>query len=136
LLVKQLISGYFSGWIGTCSVIELATDRLTGETLELNPILLMAGGGDQGGGGMFMLIWMVLIFAIMYLLLIRPQRKKQKEHERLLSELKKGDKVVTSGGMFATIFAIDEDRGRVVLKLGDDTKLEFLKSSIAGKVEN
>lgn len=104
--------------------------------MELNPILLMAGGGDQGGGGMFMLIWMVLIFAIMYLLLIRPQRKKQKEHERLLSELKKGDKVVTSGGMFATIFAIDEDRGRVVLKLGDDTKLEFLKSSIAGKVEN
>ncbi|MDX9856572.1 MAG: preprotein translocase subunit YajC [candidate division Zixibacteria bacterium] len=105
--------------------------------MELHPILLMAGGADQGGGsGVFMLIWMALIFAIMYLLLIRPQRKKQKEHERLLSELKKGDRVVTSGGMFATIFAIDEDRGRVVLKLGDDTKMEFLKSSIAGKVEN
>jgi len=49
--------------------------------------------------------------------------------------LKKGDRVVTSGGMFATIFAIDEERNRVVLKIGDDTKMEFLKSSIAGKVD-
>jgi len=78
---------------------------------------------------------MGLIFVVMYLLLIRPQRKKQKEHEKLLNDLKKGDRVVTSGGMFATIFAIDEDRGRVVLKIGDDTRMEFLKSSIAAKVE-
>ncbi len=98
--------------------------------------ILMAGGQDSGGGGLFTLVWFGLIFVIMYLLLIRPQRKKQKEHEKLLQELRKGDKVVTSGGMFATIFAIDEERNRVVLKLGDDTKMEFLKSSIAGKVDS
>jgi preprotein translocase subunit YajC len=103
--------------------------------LEYQTILAMAGGQEGSGGGMFMLIWMGLIFAIMYLLLIRPQRKKQKEHQALLDELKKGDKVVTSGGMFGTIFAIDEDRGRVVVKIGDDTKMEFLKSSIAAKVD-
>jgi len=97
--------------------------------------ILMAGGGDSGGGGTVTLIWFGLIFVIMYLLLIRPQRKKQKEHQALLSDLKKGDKVVTSGGMFGTIFAIDEDRNRVIIKINENTKLEFLKSSIAAKVD-
>jgi preprotein translocase subunit YajC len=97
--------------------------------------ILMAGGGESGGGGTVTLIWFGLIFVIMYLLLIRPQRKKQKEHESLLKDLKKGDKVVTSGGMFGTIFAIDEDRNRVVIKISENTKLEFLKSSIAAKVD-
>jgi preprotein translocase subunit YajC len=94
----------------------------------------MAGGQDQGSP-LYLLVWMGLLFVIMYLLLIRPQRKKQKEHDRLLGELRKGDKVVTTGGMFGTIFAIDDERNRVVLKIGDDTKMEFLKSSIAGRVE-
>ena len=100
-------------------------------------LILMASGGQQGqsGGGIFLLVWMALIFVVMYLLLIRPQRKKQKEHERLLKELKKGDRVVTSGGMFGTIFAIDEERNIVVLKIGEDVKLEFLRSSIAAKVD-
>jgi len=48
---------------------------------------------------------------------------------------KKGDKVVTSSGLFGVIFAIDDDRGRIILKTSDDTKLEFLKSSIAARVE-
>lgn len=99
------------------------------------PILMAGGQEGAGGGGMFTIIWFGLIFVVMYLLLIRPQRKKQKEHEQLLNDLKKGDRVVTSGGMFGTIFAIDEERGRVVLKFGENTKMEFLKSSIAAKVE-
>lgn len=100
------------------------------------PILMAGGQEGAGGGGMFTLVWFALIFVVMYLLLIRPQRKKQKEHEQLLKELKKGDKVVTSGGMFGTIFAIDEERGRVVLKFGENVKMEFLKSSIAAKVDS
>jgi len=95
----------------------------------------MTGGQDGGSGGMITLVWFGLIFVLMYLLLIRPQRKKQKEHQKLISELKKGDKVVTSGGMFGTIFAIDEERNRVVLKINENTRLEFLKSSIAAKVD-
>ncbi len=101
-----------------------------------NWLIAMAGSQEQGGGsGLMMIIWIGLMFAIMYLLMIRPQRKKQKEQEKLLAELKKGDKVITSGGMFGTIFAIDEERNRVVLKIGEETKLEFLKSSISGKVD-
>lgn len=104
--------------------------------MDFNWSILMAGGQEgAGGGGIITLVWFGLIFVIMYLLLIRPQRKKQKEHERLLGELKKGDKVVTTGGMFGTIFAIDDERNRIVLKIGDDTKLEFLKSSIAARVD-
>lgn len=98
--------------------------------------MVLMGGDPSGGGSPFlMIIWFGMIFLVMYLLMIRPQRKRQKEHELLLKDLKKGDKVVTSGGMFGTVFAIDDERNRVVLKIGDDTKLEFLKSSIAGKVD-
>ncbi len=95
----------------------------------------MAGGQEGGGNPMYTLFFFGLIFVIMYLLLIRPQKKKQKEHEQLLSELKKGDKVVTNGGMFGVIFAIDEEKNRVVLKIGEGVKLEFLKTSIAGRVD-
>lgn len=98
-------------------------------------LLLLMGSPDGGGGGMLGLVPLALLFVIMYLLLIRPQRKKQKEHNKLLTELKKGDRVVTTGGMFGTIFAIDEAKNRVVLRINEQTKLEFLKSSIAARVE-
>ncbi len=103
--------------------------------MDLNKILLMGGDPSSQGSPLLMILWFGLIFLVMYLLMIRPQRKRQKEHEQLLKDLKKGDKVVTSGGMFGTIFAIDEERGRIVLKISDETKLEFLRSSIAGKVD-
>ncbi len=99
------------------------------------PILMAGGGAEGGGGGMIQLGFFALIFVMMYLLLIRPQRKKQKEHELLVNSLKKGDRVVTSSGMFGTIFAIDEDRNVVVLKIGENVKLEFLRSSIAARVD-
>lgn len=100
------------------------------------PVLMSSGPEGAGGGGVVTMIWFGLIFVIMYLLLIRPQRKKQKEHEALIQELKKGDKVVTSGGMFGTIFAIDEERNRIVLKISSDVKMEFLRTSISAKVDN
>ena len=105
--------------------------------MDYNWLLLMAGSPDGAGGSspMGMLIWIGLLFALMYLMLIRPQRKKQKEHDRLLTELKKGDKVVTTGGLFGHIFAIDDERGIIVLKIGENVKLEFMKSSIAAKVD-
>jgi len=106
----------------------------------LNTVLLLLLSNPSGasGGGSMLATWGMLIplFLIMYLLLIRPQRKKQKEHEKLLTELKKGDKVVTSSGMFGTIFAIQDDKNKVVLKINDEVKAEFLKSSIAARVDS
>lgn len=99
--------------------------------------LFMAGPDAAGGGGSLVgMLWIVPLFLIMYLLLIRPQRKQQKEHQKLLTELKKGDRVVTNSGMYATIFAINDDKNIVVLKLNDDTKVEFMKSSIAARVDS
>ena len=92
------------------------------------------GGGQQGGGiaGFLPLIAIVVIF---YFLLIRPQTKKSREHKTLLSTLRKGDKVVTNSGMYGTIVGMDEKENKVVLKVAENVKIEFLKSSIAGRVE-
>jgi preprotein translocase subunit YajC len=73
----------------------------------------------------------ILMFAIFYFLLIRPQQKKAKELQTLIGGIKKGDKVVTTGGILGTVSSIQDDY--VVLTIGDsDTKLEVLKSAIAG----
>ena len=102
----------------------------------LTPTIAMAQPADGGAGSVIAQLGFLLpLFLIMYLLIIRPQQKKQKEHKKMLSELKKGDRVITSGGMHADIFAFNEKRDTVVLKVGD-TKMEFLKSSIAGKVKD
>ena len=103
--------------------------------MSFNWPILMGGQPGGSGGGLFTIVWFGLILVFMYFLLIHPQRKKQKEHQKLLVELKKGDKVVTTGGMFGTIFAIDEKTDRIVLKINESTRLEFLKSAIAARVD-
>ncbi|MFC5402052.1 preprotein translocase subunit YajC [Cohnella soli] len=70
----------------------------------------------------------ILMFAIFYFLLIRPQQKKQKQRGSMLNALKKGDKVVTAGGLHGTIAEITDDT--IVLKVNDVTKLTFERSSI------
>jgi preprotein translocase subunit YajC len=97
----------------------------------------MAPAGGEGGGGMgSMMIFLVAIFAVMYFFMIRPQQKKQKDHKAMLEALKTGDKVVTNSGMMGTIVHIHDDKNKVVLKVADQVKVEFIKSSIAGLVEN
>ncbi len=72
------------------------------------------------------------IILIFYLLLIRPQQVQQKKLKQMLAALKKGDKVVTSGGIIGTIVGIDEQKA--VLRIAEDVKVEFLKSSIVNVV--
>ena len=75
---------------------------------------------------------MILIFVIFYFLLIRPQQKRQKETQKMIEALKKGDRVVTAGGLIGTVNSIQNDY--LVLKVGDSegNKIEILKSSITG----
>ncbi len=107
----------------------------------MSPLLLLfmadPNAASGGGTGSFLATWGMLIplFLIMYFLLIRPQRKRQKEHEKLLTELKKGDKIVTNSGFFGTIFAINDEKNIIVLKISEEVKVEILKSSIAAKVD-
>lgn len=75
---------------------------------------------------------LIFMFVIFYILLIRPQQKRQKELNQMIQELKKGDRIVTSGGIIGTIAGIQNDY--VILKVGDgETKIEVLKSAVTGK---
>ena len=66
-----------------------------------------AGATSAGGSTMGMILQLVLIFAIFYFLLIRPQQKKIKQHEALLAAIKKGDKILTGGGVYAKVLKAD-----------------------------
>jgi len=94
----------------------------------------MAGNGGGQGGGIAAFLPLIAIVVIFYFLLIRPQTKRQREHKMMVSTLRKGDKVVTNSGMFGTIVGMDDKENKVVLKVADNVKIEFLKSSIAGRV--
>jgi preprotein translocase subunit YajC len=93
------------------------------------------GGGTgeaQGPGAMFSsFLPLILIFVIFYFLLIRPQSKKAKEHKQLLENIKKGDKVMTNGGIYGLVEDIDGDT--VTLKVGikDDVKIKINRGYIA-----
>ena len=78
------------------------------------------------------LVAMAFIFAIFYFVLIAPMRKKQKQTSDMLAKLKKGDEVITSGGIYGRITAVDEERGFVVLQIADNVKVKVLRSAIAG----
>ena len=86
---------------------------------------------SSGANPLINLLPIILIFVIFYFMLIRPQQKKQKETQAMIANLKKGDKVVTSGGILGTVSSLQDDY--VVLAVGgSDTKIEILKSAIAG----
>ena len=89
-----------------------------------------AGGaqGAQGGFGAF--VPLILMFAIFYFLLIRPQQKKAKEHQEMIGNLKKGNKVVTTGGIHGTIISLDE--ATVTLEIAEKTNVKFTRGNIAG----
>ena len=77
------------------------------------------------------LVPIFLVFGIFYFLLLAPMRKRQKALQKVVEGLKRGDKVVTNGGLIGEIAAV-EDRRIVHLKLGENVKVRVLKSSIAG----
>ena len=76
-------------------------------------------------------IFIIIIFGLMYLFMIRPQRKKQKEQQQMMSELQKGDDVMTTAGIYGRIESIDEST--IVLKLESGATMRVVRSAIAGK---
>ena len=98
----------------------------------LSMIDLLQTAPRQPGGGLIQFLPMLFIFVIFYFLLIAPMRKKQKRQQELLGQLKKGDEVVTGGGLFGRIAAFDETRGVVILQVADNVKIKVLRTSIVG----
>jgi preprotein translocase subunit YajC len=98
----------------------------------LIPLMQATPSPAGPAGGIVQFLPMIFIFVIFYFLLIAPMRKKQKKAQEMLSKLKKGDEVITGGGIFGRITALDEERGFVILQISDNTKIKVLRSSIAG----
>ncbi len=76
---------------------------------------------------------LILLFAIFYFLIIRPQQKAQKEHAQMLESLKKGDKIITSGGLIAEVVKSEEDF--IKIRLNDDTVVKLDRAFVAKKVD-
>jgi len=95
------------------------------------PLLLGSPQGGEGtpGGSLFSFLPLVAIVAIFYFLILRPQNKKQKETQKMLAALKKGDRVVTVGGIHGVIQTVKEST--VIVKVDESTKLEFSRSAIS-----
>lgn len=91
-------------------------------------------GGSTGGGqsAITSMIPLVIMFAIFYFLLIRPQQKKAKEHKALLEALKKGDQVVTAGGMHGKVSAVEDTV--VTLEVANGVNIKFNKGHVAAIV--
>jgi preprotein translocase subunit YajC len=94
----------------------------------LTSFFLMAPPDGDGGGAMINLLFLAAIFFVFYFFIIRPQTKRQKEIQKKVSEMKKGDKVVTGGGMFGIVNSIDDET--VLLEIDSGVKARFQKSSI------
>ncbi|MFZ4621170.1 MAG: preprotein translocase subunit YajC [Bacteroidota bacterium] len=84
----------------------------------------------QGGGEIYStLIMFALIIGIFYLMIIRPQQKRQKEREALLGQIKKGDKIITAGGLHAEVVSIDEKTA--LIEIADKVKVKIERNSIS-----
>lgn len=99
-------------------------------------LIAMAPTPEGGGGGSLIstLIMFGAIFAIFYFMIIRPQQKRAKERDKLLQSIEKGDKVVTSGGLHATVAGIEEKT--VLLDAGNNIKMKYERSAIASVEKN
>lgn len=88
--------------------------------------------GSPWTSSLLMIGFVVLIFVMMYFFTIRPQRKRQQEQTKMIDELRRGDKVVTIGGLYGTIENVSEDS--ITIRVDSGTTMRFVKSAIATKL--
>ena len=94
------------------------------------------GPQPEGSAGIFLqLLPFLLMFVVIYFLLLRPQYKKQKQQQAMIDALKKGDKVVTSGGIHGTIVGVKEKEGILVIYVAKDVRIEVSRGSVSRLVE-
>jgi preprotein translocase subunit YajC len=89
--------------------------------------------GAQQTDPWVLIIFLVVIFALFYFVMIRPQRKRQKQHDTMVRELQRGDRVVTAGGIFGTVESLSEDS--IVIKVESGASLRVARGSVAIRQE-
>lgn len=96
--------------------------------------MLISPAWAQDAGGLFdgmgQLLPLVLIFVVFWFLLIRPQQKKAKAHREMIGNLRRGDRVVTNGGLIGTISRVPNDR-ELIVEIADNTKVRVMRGMIA-----
>jgi len=95
--------------------------------------MLFAVPREGGNAGTIFMVQMVLIFAIFYFLLLRPQAKERKRHETMLQAVKKGDEIVTNGGIIGKVVHVEEKR--LTIRTGDNTRLTVDRTRIAAVLD-
>ena len=96
----------------------------------ISPAFAQSAGG---GGDLTSLLPFVLIFVVFYFFLIRPQQKRAKEHREMVSQLRRGDKVITSGGLVGTVTKSVDDQETVEVEIAKDVKVNIMRNMIADK---
>jgi preprotein translocase subunit YajC len=97
----------------------------------VSPAFAQAAGGAGAAGGLISFVPIVLIFAIMYFLMIRPQQKKVREHRSMVAALRRGDQVVTAGGLIGKVTKVDEQKAEVEVELAPNVKVRVVRSTIS-----
>lgn len=95
-------------------------------------LVLLVAPREGGSGTMIFVLQLVAIFAIFWFLLIRPQKKEQERHQQMIQSLKKGDDVVTAGGIVGRVIHAKEDR--LIIRTADETKLEVQRGRVSQKL--
>ncbi len=91
------------------------------------------GAEAAGGSPLGMMVPLLLVLAVFYFIVIMPAKKQQKKKEAMIGALKKGDRIVTSGGIHGTVATVEDDA--ILVKVADNVKLRVSKSAIAGSAE-
>jgi preprotein translocase subunit YajC len=95
--------------------------------------MLFAVPREGGNAGIVFMAQMVLIFAIFYFLLLRPQAKERKRHEEMLTKIKKGDEIVTNGGIIGKVVHVEDKR--LTIRTGENTRITVDRGRIATVVD-
>jgi len=93
---------------------------------------MQPAGGEGGGGLTSTLVMFGLIFVIFYFMIIRPQQKRQKERQKMLEAMKKGDKILTAGGIYGTVVGVEDKT--VLVQIADNVKVKVDRGSVGNVV--
>jgi preprotein translocase subunit YajC len=99
--------------------------------MPISSAYAQAAGGAPAGFDLISLMPLVLIFVVFYFLLIRPQQKKMKAHRELIAAIKRGDKVLTSGGIIGTVVKVEEGEDVLLVEIAKDVRVRVARSTIS-----
>ena len=103
----------------------------TTSEIEVDATANTQEGAAEISSSLMSFLPLIIIFIIFYFLIIRPQQKKMKEHKRMINAIKRGDKVVTTGGMIGTVTKVDNNNAHLTIEIAANVEIKVLRSSVS-----